>query len=325
MLDPIIRPLALSKQLYQEGLRQAAVTNTINKMIALHHFHGAIEIVLRMIVLKYGIKPEKELNITFDQLVADIDKSQELKDQDKKLPYRQQIRVINTHRNLIQHHAQEITETTLNESAFFSRAFFITAFKNFFNMDFETFSPIELIKDTGIRGLVQVAKLRLEQGHYIESCAIQKYAFFHLLDGLEAALPKTSDRHYQLQDLKFDSATTRQLGRVFDEVEKGIADSFKYSTLLVIGVPFAEYLRFSKLYATLAFTGNGTPHITSSGDIEKDEAIWALSFVTDAILKLESVGAKSTIERDFIPKIVSGLEKEFSQGPQSVDISHWFE
>lgn len=325
MIEPLVRTLTLAKLLYGEGLKQSAIKSAINRMIAVHHFHGAVEIVLRMIMIRYEIRPEKEMNITFESVLVDLDKAQKLKDLGKEVPHKHQLRIINTNRNMIQHNGQEVAEPTLDHAMFYSRAFLVASFRSYFDLDFDSFSPIDLIKDPGIRGLVQVARVRLDQGHFVESCAIQKYAFHHLLDGLESSIPKRSDRHYQLQNLDFESPTIRQLERVFKEVDRGISESFKYSTLLLIGVPFPDYLRFSKLDAGLSFSVSGNAFITHGSSIDIEDARWALPFVTDSILKLEAVGAKSTIEEEFLPKIIKGLETEFSQGPDSLDISQWFE
>lgn len=51
---------------YKEG--------ALNKMVAVHNLHNALEIALKAIRLHYDIRREKEFNISFDAMLNEIDK-----------------------------------------------------------------------------------------------------------------------------------------------------------------------------------------------------------------------------------------------------------
>jgi hypothetical protein len=57
-----IRRLMLAKQLYEHALDHSRTGAAVDKMIAIHNFHNAIEIVLRAILLEHEIRVERELN-----------------------------------------------------------------------------------------------------------------------------------------------------------------------------------------------------------------------------------------------------------------------
>jgi hypothetical protein len=258
-------------------------------------------------------------------MLTELTKDDKLKNMGKPLPYPSQLRVLNNNRNMIQHHGQEVADATLNDAHFYSRAFLISAFKMYFDIDFETFGPIELIKAKGIRGLMRVAYERYESRNIVEACAIAKYAFFKVLDGFKTIVPKSKDRHYQIQELKFDSATTRKLEIIFDEVDKGISESFKYSTFLSIGIAFEDYLKISRIYTNALFMMNGSVEFNQMGSVTEDDAKWMLSFAVDGILKLESAGSREDIEEAFLPKMIAGLSSSFSRGSEVLDMGKYFE
>src|SRR5580765_5661390 len=66
------RRLLLAKQLYQHAIGHAATPGALNKMIAVHNFHNSIEITLRAVLLEYGIRKDRELNIDFEALMNDV-------------------------------------------------------------------------------------------------------------------------------------------------------------------------------------------------------------------------------------------------------------
>ena len=67
-----LRRLMLAKQLYEHALDHSRTGAAADKMIAVHNFHNAIEIVLRAILLEHEIRVERELNIDFEQMLNNI-------------------------------------------------------------------------------------------------------------------------------------------------------------------------------------------------------------------------------------------------------------
>jgi hypothetical protein len=97
----------LSKQLYEHALDHSRTGAAVDKMIAIHNFHNAIEIVLRATMLEHEIRVERALNIDFEQMLKEIDQFPKFAENGQRLPYRQELRKLNSVRNLVQHHAHE--------------------------------------------------------------------------------------------------------------------------------------------------------------------------------------------------------------------------
>ena len=57
----VFNRLILAKQIFYHGIQHSNQVGSLNKMIAILNYHNAVEIVLRNILLKYEIRPEKQL------------------------------------------------------------------------------------------------------------------------------------------------------------------------------------------------------------------------------------------------------------------------
>jgi hypothetical protein len=117
------RRLLLAKQLYLHGLKHSRNPGALNKMIAIHNFHNAIETTLRAIFLHYEIRAEKQLNIEFESMLNEIDNNEAFKEKGKRLPYRQEMRNLNQIRNLVQHHVHEPEGSAMEDWRVFTSRF----------------------------------------------------------------------------------------------------------------------------------------------------------------------------------------------------------
>lgn len=79
-----LRRLLLAKQLYLHGFDHAGKGGTTNKILAIIHFHNAIEVSLRSIMLHYEIKTSKGLNIGFNTLFKGISEFFALREQARR-------------------------------------------------------------------------------------------------------------------------------------------------------------------------------------------------------------------------------------------------
>jgi len=66
-----IRRLVLAKGIYLHGCTHALRKDHVSRMLAIHHFDNAIEIVLKSIASKQGIKSERKF-FTFEELLGKI-------------------------------------------------------------------------------------------------------------------------------------------------------------------------------------------------------------------------------------------------------------
>ena len=145
MENAINKKLLLAKEFHLNACELAKRTDPLSKMMAVHNFHIGIEITLKTILLKNEIRLEKTLNISFEQLMNDVDKFPDFRDKGLKLPYRQEITNLNKMRGLIQHQAIEPDWNSLDDWRLYSAKFLITVFEKYFDTDFRRLNRISFI------------------------------------------------------------------------------------------------------------------------------------------------------------------------------------
>ena len=87
-----IRQLVLAKSLYLHGCGHASCKDSVSRMLAIHHFENAVEIVLKCVAAKQGITPEKKY-FYFEELLDKV----------SDLPLKEQVRGLHYVRNIVQH------------------------------------------------------------------------------------------------------------------------------------------------------------------------------------------------------------------------------
>ncbi len=70
--DSEIRRLVLAKMLYLHGCTHASRKDDVSRMLAIHHFDSAVEMVLRCVATKRGIKSGKK-TLYFEDFLQKID------------------------------------------------------------------------------------------------------------------------------------------------------------------------------------------------------------------------------------------------------------
>lgn len=237
------RRLLLAKQLFLHGVDHSEKAGPLNKMIAIHNLHNAIEIVLRTIFLHFEIRAEKELNIGFENMLKEIDGHTCFKDQGVKLPYRQEMRNLNQIRNLVQHHATEPASSTIEESRVFTRRFLIRTYQKYFGCDFETISMISMIEDEQLRDLFELSSSEITAGNFKKALTLAEAAFYWANEAISEVLPEPSwhiGRFDELQDFS-DNLENR-----FNNIGEPNDGSFRFSRMNMYGESFPELKRFEE-------------------------------------------------------------------------------
>ena len=287
-----IRRLLLAKQMFSHGLEHSLITSPLSKMIAIHNFHNAIEIALRAIFLHFEIRPEKELNIGFENMLGEIDKYPEFKAKGVKLPYRQEMRNLNQVRNLVQHHANEPANSTIEDMKVFSRRFLIKVFANFWGCDFDTLNSLDLISDTNAKKLLSLSSEEMIKRDYKKALTLIETTFYWASRNLFNFLPTNTQYHHSvefshlsdfsrklvgvLKDVKSDSnehfsglrfRSSHGIGNGFKELDrfaeqlggslKRVQDTSVYfAALFTSGVNLVDYKRFKECTPVSYFVGH---------------------------------------------------------------------
>jgi hypothetical protein len=284
------RRLLLSKQLYLHGLDHSMKAGALNKMIAVHNFHNAIEIALRAIFLHYEIRAEKQLNIEFEVMLNEIDNYEAFKDKGVRLPYRQELRNLNQLRNLVQHHAVEPESTTMNDWQVLTRRFLEQACQTYFALEFASLSPLSMIEDVSLREVLRLSLLSIEEDNFKRSLTLSKIAFEWAGQAISGFLP-----YEGLLSSSVITSGFRKFPDLRDAFEK-LAEKTRraeyYAALLSSGVNLVDYKRFESSTPSVAFTVGGSPNVQSLGfpGISDDTARWAHNFVVTTIVHWQALG-----------------------------------
>ena len=170
--------LLLAKMMYEHGRDHSEKPDSLSKMLAMHHFHNAVEIMLKCIVLHFGIRSEKTSDLIFETLWDLIDKSPALASQGKSLPLKESMKVLNLHRNVAQHEGEPPPDSVFQRSKVYAEDFLRSVFKEYFDLDYDTLNARALIQDNEVRDALDIAAEYLRKGDWLESSAVSKMTYW---------------------------------------------------------------------------------------------------------------------------------------------------
>lgn len=267
------RRLLLCKQLFQHGKEHSSKPGALNKMIAVHNMHNAIEVALRSILLHYEIRSDKEINIGFEAMLDSIDNHEIFKEENKKLPYRPELRNLNQMRNMVQHHAAEPPDSQIDDWKVFTKNFLAKVFGDYFRVDFESVTQTDLIEDERLRRLLELAREKLSESNWDMSLCCSRLAF--------------------------DCAVSGGIRRFVGEEGfsgSGLYDKGKlFAAILSSGVALHEYKRLLDCAPDLSYQiGIGSSFHMLQKSTEEN-ADWAIDFVERTVIAWQLHGLSPVI------------------------------
>jgi hypothetical protein len=291
------RRLLLAKQLYEHGLDHSRGGAALDKMIAVHNFHNAIEIALRAILLEHEIRGERELNLDFEALMNQIDQFPDFKVRGQRLPYRQELRKLNSLRNLVQHHAHEPEDSEMDEWRVFSRRFLARAFDEYFGEDFDSLTPVDLVADNRLRRLLLRSASDQERQDWGAGLCACKLALKYASASLGEHLPRGgfNSPFFVAGDLDLG------LRRVVEKVYERIADAERYAVMLTSGVNAADFARYRRTPISVTLAIGGAPFFQHLQGVEivADDVRWAYRFVVATIIRWQTAGLDPQVPECF--------------------------
>ncbi len=157
-----IRRLVLAKKLYLHGCIHVSTKDKVSRMLSIHHFDNAIEIVLKCVATKQGLKSERKY-FHFWELLKKI----------KDLPLKEQIRDLHEIRNIIQHQGDIPSMESVIKYKGYVEDFFKRVCSEIFDVSYEKLYLSELIENKKLKEKVSEAEAAFEKGGYkrcIELC-----------------------------------------------------------------------------------------------------------------------------------------------------------
>lgn len=299
----VARRLMLAKQFYLNAVEQYRVPGSLNRLMAIHNFHIAVEIVLKAILIEHGIRSDKTLNVDFEQMLSDIDNHPPFKASQTRLPLRQEMRNLNQQRNLAQHHVVEPHQTALEECRFFVHEFLAHSFTSYFGASFDSISRAELVSDDRLRALIKRAEESLRSGDFEDSVCASSAAFEYAAPALYDTLPE-EDR---TSLLLFESRPGRNgvdLSGVRDVIRKThdrVRASEMFAAKLASGISLAQLHTFAYSVPRTTLSVDGHPWFNARGPYEENHAAFAVEFLTDTLLKWQTQGITVAVDSGFFP------------------------
>jgi hypothetical protein len=300
----VFRRLMLAKELFLHGLDHSKRPGALNKMIAVHNFHNAVEVVLRSILLKYDIRVEKQLNMTFEVMLSEIDNHPLFRERAIKLPHRQELRNLNQIRNWVQHHAIEPESTTLDDLRVLTRRALEIICESYFEINFQSLTPIEMVDDEDLRTLLGISFTATEKKQLRDALVIgtitYKYAENSILGSLaEPALtfvPSFDFPSYDDWGTHKDDPRWKELQRAMTAINTKLEEISNLSVLSSTGMNLADWNKFHEGTPNVVFTIGGRAHVNlADRELDQEEVRSILNFILNTIIGWQMLGLKPTV------------------------------
>jgi hypothetical protein len=308
--------LLFAKELYSHGLEHSDLGNDLNWMLAVHHFHHSVETALRTIMLDYGIRSEKTLNITFEVMLNEIDGYfKDVNEKQKKLPLRRELMILNELRNHVQHHALAPSREQMERCRVHTRDFLIEVCNDYFGLDFESLSRLDWIEDELLKKGLRLAEQDIEENDFKKSLLLSTIVFTWAARAVAVFLPDRSSRLDEalgaVEQIRNKNTKVKpdlpELAHLYVRVRAAeycleiLANETRaplyYAAVLTSGVRLKDFRKFGLYTPEIASSGR-YPRWSSSvrfEDVKKPDVRWVRNFVIDTILNWQSLGLQPRV------------------------------
>ncbi len=326
-----INQLIISKQIFLHGIEHSKKSGQINRMIAIHNIHNSIEIMIRTILYhsdkKYSDKKFDELigeaNVVYKDLVG------------KDFPLIKQMKSLNSQRNMVQHDADDPSGNVVEKYSSLTKLFLEEIYQNFFNLDFDEISIINLIENYEIKALLKLAKENIPINKN-KSVLFLKRAFFWGISNIFRIFNSEFSYDYFADSLSWlDEVVTFSDLKLIKDLDgfsidlvkfqntnekymhkRSILTSFQsfenhlgtYFSIIGFGLDIIDYNDFRKMtdkWNTIFSSNNLEKRIAiywpkNPQEVISDEELDnILNYVSETLFDLQSKGIELTIPEDY--------------------------
>jgi hypothetical protein len=286
-LDVITRKkLVLVKQIYQKALIQSQITyKVVDRMLAIVEFDFANETTLKSIA--YALNPAIRLKRNFPEVIEQVES--ELKKRGKSLYDTTKIQHVHDVRNATQHHARYPSEIEVNDSRTYTRDFLTQTFSDIWGESFESISLVDVVQNTTVKDFLREAESELSKDNFLESVIKCMAGYEYIVGGFVGRITESISPF--IHGIGVFRSGHSEIKRDYD-----VFTAFMRMRDLVafhsIGINLQEYLKFKRYTRSinLKFGKDNEyfPNLKGTYDPSREEAEYIFSFVTDAIILLES-------------------------------------
>lgn len=285
------RKLLLAKQLYFHGLEHSNNVGMLDKMIAVHDFHNAVEIVLKAIILHFDIRPENQLNINFVTMINEINKHKTFKEKNIVLPYQREVTNLNQYRNFVQHHGFEPESSNIDEFRVITKHFLIDVYQDYFDKSFDDLSAVDIVDDYILRELLRISLVSITESKFGKSVILSTIAFKWASRAISDFLPvnKILSTFFRVPyECKIE-----HLDEILKRLEEKVDDNLYLTALLSSGVKLVDYKWFQSIAPIVNFVESGSPYVHWRALLpDEDKARWLHNFIVNTIIHWQTIGLK---------------------------------
>jgi hypothetical protein len=273
----LVDRLVCAKYIFRRSCELLDSHNPYSAGLAVSGFQDSIELVLRTIAEHLHVSLAD--NVPFSQIMDKIDAATEA-----KLPYRATLNQLNKARANFKHSGLEPKEQDAIKIRRDLEVFFPRAFNQFFTIDFDLISLIDLIGHRRTENFLHEAERAIEQEDYQKALRSSVIAFY---------LYRRRLKKKQFNLNPFNRERTQELKLVLDDIKKLFEDQQEQLDILMDGINPIEFQRFERLtpQVKLSMAHTITTHYRLGQRVtpSREDAFFCSRFALDSILLMKSI------------------------------------
>lgn len=280
---PEMKRLVLAKKLYLHGCSHASNRDEVSRMLAIHHFDIAVDMILDCIITKHKISL-KEGRSTFwskwDTITRKIG----------GLTLRAQMERLHGLRNMIQHNGEIPQWKSVIECEGYVRDFFSDVSQRLFGIDYEEIYLSQLVSDRELRMKVLEAEKALKSNDFKKCIKLCEKSLLstvneHIIPiaGWMAGYFGLNEEYYQVtREIYPEKYRDKEFYELAKELSKAILGELQAtSSMQFLDEYKMDFLKHRKTVETM--------NDLSDEELEYSANL-SLTFVTDVILKWQEEG-----------------------------------
>ena len=255
--------LTYVKRLYTHGHEHIPYGTEFDRMIAVHHFDNAIELLLKCVATKYEISFRNPLRVTFPTLWDAVNKEYKER-RGSELPKKTEMFQLHDFRCDVQHWGvSPVSLDIVNSFDVYTLDFIQIILDSVFGLEYNELFMSSLVSDTEIKGLLIDAERCFADENWKE--VIHKASIAFALAKREALIKRGRYR-------------VPTLGEGFIQKDSVL-------DVLVLGIDYEEYKKFQKNTPTVFLLTPPSIQETGKLNYTRKNALFCFNFVLDSILR----------------------------------------
>ena len=264
-IDKVTRKrLIYVKRLYMHGHEHIPYGTEFDRMIAIHHFDNAIELLLKCVATSYDISFRSAF-ATFPTLWNKVNEKYE-EEQGSELPKKTEMFQLHRIRSDVQHWGiSPISLEVMNDFDAYSLDFIQKILDSVFGLEYKELFISSLVNDTRIRALLTDAEKYFADEKWKEAIEKVSHAFAHA---------------------KAKALKRRRLPTV-PRIIMGLEDVDERMSILALGLDIEKYRKIMENTPAVMFPLREEPVIQWIGKLSftRENTLFCFNFALDSILK----------------------------------------